>query len=343
MRKLLNTLYITSPDSYLSLDGDNIVVLLCDEEKFRIPILNVENIVCFGYRGASPALMGRCADENISLNFLKPNGEFLAKITGKTKGSVYLRMAQYKAFDDDAFCLKFAKTIIGAKLHNTRYLLERSIRDNKAEKDVSLLEELSGYIKAKIGHIDNFNSIEEVMGFEGNTAKMYFAVFANMLTQQQRDFATNERSKRPPLDYVNCMLSYLYTILGLEIQSTLETVGLDPAVGFMHALRSGRASLAQDLIEELRAYMVDRAVISLINLKQITAKDFFRKEGGAILMTDEGRKKILNAWQERKKVVITHPHLGEKIETGLIPYAQAQHLARYLRGDTEEYLPFIAK
>lgn len=343
MRKLLNTLYVTSPNSYLSLDGENIVILLEEEEKFRIPITNVESIVCFGYRGVSPALVGKCGENDIPINFLKPNGEFLGTFISKTKGSVHLRMHQYKMFDDEEFCLNFSKNIIRAKLYNTRFVLERSIRDNKQAHDVSRLKEVSEYIKTNLSRAETFNDIPQLMGFEGNAAKMYFSVFSDMLTQQRDTFFINERTKRPPLDYINCMLSYLYTILGLEIQSALETVGLDPAVGFMHALRSGRASLAQDLIEELRAYSVDRTVIGLVNLKQITAKDFFIKDGGAVLMTDDGRRKILNAWQERKKEIITHPTLSEKIEIGLIPYASAQHLARFLRGDTHEYIPFLAK
>ena len=343
MRKLLNTLYITTPKSYLSLDGENIVIFIEDEEKFRLPFVNIESIVCFGYMGASPALMGKCADDNVALNFLRPNGEFLARVTGKTKGSVYLRKNQYAYHDDKDFCLKFSKDIVSAKLCNSKFTLDKTIRDNKDKINIEKLADVSEGLKEAIKDAGNFDDKDELRGFEGANAKQYFTVFGDMILQQKEHFYFNERSKRPPLDNVNCMLSYIYTILSLEISSALETVGLDPYVGFYHELRAGRASLSVDLVEELRSYMADRFVISMINLKQINQKDFTKKEGGGILMTDDGRKKILTAWQERKKEIITHPFISEKIEIGLIPYVQAQLLARYIRGDLEEYPPFLCK
>lgn len=343
MRKLLNTLYITTPKSYLSLNGENVVVLLDDDEKFRIPFVNVEGIVCFGYMGASPALMGKCADNNVALCFLTPSGRFLARVSGKTKGSVYLRKKQYELYDDEGFCLNFAKDIVSAKIHNSRFTLEKTIRDNKDKINVTGLEMVSSELKSASGQVYSFERVDELRGFEGVQAKQYFNVFDDMLLQQKSDFFFSERSKRPPLDNVNCLLSYIYTILSFEISSALETVGLDPYVGFYHKLRSGRASLAVDLIEELRSYMVDRFVISMINLKQLTKKEFTEKEGGAVLMTDDGRRKILTCWQERKKEIITHPVIKEKIEVGLIPYVQAQLLARFIRGDLEKYQPFLCK
>ena len=343
MRKLLNTLYVTTPKSYLSLDGENIVVLLEDEEKFRLPFVNIENIICFGYMGASPALMGKCADNNIALNFLRPSGEFLARVTGKTKGSVYLRKNQYAYHDDKEKCLKISKDIVAAKLCNSKFTIDRTIRDNKEKINVEMLLNISEKLKDAIKSVDNFNNKEELRGFEGVNAKQYFNVFGDMILQQKEQFYFNERSKRPPLDNVNCMLSYIYAIISLDISAALETVGLDPYVGFYHELRAGRASLAVDLIEEFRSYMADRFVISMINLKSINQKDFVKKEGGGILMTDDGRKKILTAWQERKKEIITHPFIDEKVEIGLLPYVQAQLLARHIRGDLEEYPPFICK
>ncbi|MCL2063263.1 MAG: type I-C CRISPR-associated endonuclease Cas1c [Candidatus Cloacimonetes bacterium] len=343
MRKLLNTLYITTPHSYLSLKDETIVVLLEEDEKFRIPMLNVENIVCFGYMGASPALMGKCAENNIGLSFLKPNGEFLSRVSGKTKGSVFLRKRQYIFSDDMDFCLKFSQDIVSAKLFNQRFTLEKTIRDNKEKINTEKLEKISLELKNAVKKAYTFQNLQELRGFEGVYAKLYFSVFDDMILHQKEDFYFQERSKRPPLDLVNCVLSYLYTILSLEIMSALETVGLDPYVGFFHALRSGRASLAVDLVEEFRSYLVDRTVISMINLKQINKKDFVQKEGGAVLMTDEGRKKILTIWQEKKKEIITHPFLEEKIEIGLLPYAQAQLLARYIRGDMNEYPTFLCK
>ena len=344
MRKLLNTLYVTTPESYLSLDGENVVIRLEKEEKFRLPFINVESIVCFGFMGASPALMGKCAENNIGLCFLNPyNGKFLAKVVGKTKGNVFLRKKQYGLSNDTQFCLEFATEIVSAKIFNSRFSLERAIRDNKDKINTMQLEKSSEMLKDAIKYCYEFENIDELRGFEGVQAKLYFKAFNDMILQQKEHFYFHERTKRPPLDNINCMLSYLYTILSFDISSALETVGLDPYVGFYHTLRSGRVSLAVDLIEELRSYMVDKFVITLINLKKINHKDFIEKEGGAILMTDEGRKKILTAWQERKKEIITHPFLKEKIEIGLIPYAQAQLLARFVRGDTDEYTPFLCK
>ncbi|MBC3888188.1 type I-C CRISPR-associated endonuclease Cas1 [Acetobacterium paludosum] len=343
MKKLLNSLYITTPNSYLSLDGENLVVLLEDNEKFRLPFVNIENIICFGYMGASPALMGKCADNNISINFLKPNGEYLARIVGKTKGNVLLRKKQYTLSENEEFCLNISKNIIAAKLCNSRMTLERTIRDNFDKIDTSNLKITSNYIANNIDRIYEFNDSDQLRGFEGIIARNYFSVFSDMVLAQKKDFSMIERSKRPPLDFLNCMLSYLYTILSFEVRSALETVGLDPYVGFMHTLRPGRPSLALDLMEELRAYMVDRVVLTMINLKHITKKDFQKKEGGGVLMTDDGRKKILKCWQDRKKEIIMHPYIKEKIEIGLIPYVQAQLLGKYLREELPEYCPFLMR
>lgn len=343
MRKLLNTLYVTTPQSYLSLDGENLVVLLEDNEKFRMPFVNIEGIVCFGYMGASPALMGKCADKNISLSFLKPNGEYMGRIVGKTKGNVFLRKRQYELSDNEEFCLNLSQDIIAAKLLNSRLTLERTIRDHSEKINVERLRTTSKYIVGNINRVYELNNFDQLRGFEGIIARNYFSVFDDMILAQKKDFNMIERTKRPPLDNLNCMLSYLYTILSLEMRSALETVGLDPYVGFMHALRAGRPALALDLMEELRAYMVDRVVLTLINRKQMTKKDFFQKEGGGVLMKDEGRKKLLNAWQERKKEIITHPVLKEKVEIGLIPYVQAQLLSKHLRNELPEYIPFLMR
>lgn len=343
MRKLLNTLYITTPDSYLSLDGENIVVLLDNNEKFRLPFVNIENIICFGYMGASPALMGKCVNNDIGLSFLKPSGEFLARIIGKTKGNVLLRTRQYRMSEDKQFCLEFSSNIVASKLYNSRATLQRTIRDRISTIDTSNLEDTAEVLKKSIDKVYEIIDIDQLRGFEGINARKYFGVFNDMIICQKSDFNMIIRSKRPPLDYLNCLLSYLYTILSLEVGSALETIGFDPYVGFMHTLRPGRASLSLDMMEELRAFMVDRHVISMINLKQITKKDFIKKEGGGILLTDEGRKKVLKSWQERKKEIITHPFLNEKIEIGLIPYVQAQLLSKFMRGDLSEYNPFLIK
>ena len=341
MRKLLNTLYITTPKSYLSLDGENIVILLEEDEKFRMPFVNIESIVCFGYMGASPALMGKCAKDNVSLSFLSPSGEFLARITGKTKGNVMLRKKQYFASEDEEFCLNFSKEIVAAKIFNSRKVLERAIRENADKINTEELSNASRLLKESVEKVYEQPNKEALRGFEGASAKAYFSVFDHMILKQKKSFSFSYRSKRPPLDNVNCMLSYLYTILSLDISAALETVGIDPYVGFFHEIRAGRASLALDLMEELRAYLVDRCVLSMINLSQVNEKDFFQKEGGGVLMTDDGRKKLLTCWQERKREMIKHTVIGEKIEIGLIPYVQAQLLARYMRGDMEEYPVFL--
>jgi len=343
MRKLLNSLYITTPQSYLSLEGENIVVLLEDNEKFRMPFVNIENIVCFGYMGVSPALMGKCVENNISLSFLKPNGKFMARVVGKTKGNVLLRKQQYRLNESKDFCLEFSKNIIAAKIFNTRATLQRSIRENKNKVDTTHMEEVSGILRKNIDELYKFKDLDQVRGIEGISARKYFEVFSDMIREQKQDFSMTMRSKRPPLDFLNALLSYLYTILSLEINSALETVGLDPYVGFLHTLRPGRASLALDMVEELRAYMVDRQVVSMINLRSIQVKDFHQKEGGGVIMTEEGRKKILKNWQEKKKRIIRHPFINEKVEVGLIPYIQAQLLSQYIRGDLKEYKPFLIR
>ena len=343
MRKLLNTLYITTPKSYLSLNGENIVVLLEENEKFRMPFVNIEAIVCFGYMGASPALMGKCADNNISLSFLSPNRKFLARLTGKTKGNVHLRKKQYSISEDEDFCLKFSKDIVAAKIFNSRKMIDRCIRDNYDSMNTVKLEAVSYQLKESIESIYIQPDKDALRGLEGASAKAYFSVFDDMILKQKKDFPFDYRSKRPPLDNVNCMLSYLYTILSLEITTALETVGLDPYVGFMHELRSGRASLSLDLLEELRSYLVDRSVLAMINLIQMSGKDFNQKEGGGVLMTDDARKKLLTCWQEKKRETIKHPVIEEKIELGLLPYVQAQLLARYLRGDIEKYPIFLCR
>lgn len=317
--------------------------MLEEKEKFRIPLLNIENIVCFGYMGASPALMGKCVSNNIGVSFLKPNGEYLARVIGKTKGSVFLRKKQYKFSEDEDFCLKFSQNVLASKFYNSRHLLLRFLRDNPESKDKEEITKISDELKIGISSIYEMKDKKSLVGLEGLHAKKYFSIFDSLILHQKKHFNFSGRNKRPPLDNVNCMLSYLYTIVSLEISSALETVGLDPCVGFMHELRSGRSSLALDMIEELRAYLVDRLVLSLINLKIVNEKDFVTKEGGAVLFTNEGRKKILSAWQEKKKEIITCPVIDEKIEIGLLPYVRANLLARFLRGDMDEYPSFLPK
>ena len=343
MKKLLNTLYVTSPDSYLSLDGENVVILEHEQELGRIPLHNLEAIVSFGYRGASPALMGGCANRNISLCFLSPQGKFLARVTGGTKGNVILRKRQYEISNDARVSLEIARNFILGKVYNTRWILERATRDHSISVDVEELKLVSGFLQTSLKNIENCTDMAQLRGFEGEAASQYFRVFNQLILQQKKDFVFSSRNKRPPLDNVNAMLSFVYTLLTNMVSSALETVGLDPYVGFMHTDRPGRVSLALDMIEELRPVLADRFVLTLINKKIVIGKDFTRKEDGAVLMSDQARKNLLQEWQNKKKEVITHPYLKEKVEWGMIPFVQAMLLARYLRGDLDEYPVFFWK
>lgn len=343
MKKLLNTLYVTSENSYLALDGENIVIYEEQEERGRLPLHNLEGIVSFGYRGTSPALMGACADKNISLCYLTPQGKFLARVTGKVRGNVLLREQQYAGSKDSEIGLAIAKNCILGKVYNARWVIERALRDHPMQVDTERLKTISLQLKHSLELIQNSVSKDQLRGYEGEAASLYFSVFDELILQQKKDFFFHGRNKRPPMDNVNAMLSFVYTLLTNSITSALESVGLDPCVGYLHTERPGRASLSLDLIEELRPVLADRFVLSLINKKIVTGKNFTRKENGAVLMDNELRKKFLTEWQKKKKEVITHPYLNEKIEWGMVPYAQAMLLARYLRGDLDSYPTFLWK
>ncbi len=345
MKHLGNVLYITTPEAYLSLDGENVVVKKEDDENTsastRLPLHNLENIVCFTWQGASPALMGACAERNIGLCFLTPNGRFLARVTGKVRGNVLLRRKQFEVAEKEAQSVPIAASFLLGKISNCRRVLDRAIRDHAMLVDVESLTGASNFMKETLKAIPACKSTDDLMGFEGSAAKIYFGVFDQLILQQREDFFFKERNRRPPLDNMNSLLSFLYTLLTNECASALETVGLDPYVGFLHQDRPGRPSLALDLMEELRPVLVDRLALSLVNRKQITGKGFTQKESGGIIMDDDTRKAVLTAWQERKKEEIVHPYLKEKIPFGLIPYVQAMLLARHLRGDLDAYPPFF--
>ena len=340
MRKLLNTLYITTPEAFLSKDGLNVVVSVDKEERFRIPIMNIENIVTFGYMGASPGLMKLCTENNVSLSFMTPQGRFICRIQGPTKGNVLLRKRQYTLSEDKDMSLHLAKLFITGKLFNTRSILQRYIRDNGSDEAVEHVIKQLNWQKKRIIKAEN---IEMLRGEEGQAATTYFDVFDHLILQQKEDFAFNGRNRRPPRDEVNAMLSFVYTLIANDVASALESVGLDPYVGFMHTLRPGRTSLALDMMEELRAYLGDRLVLSMINRKQITKKDFIRQSDDSFVMTDDCRKEILSTWQKRKKETIEHPYLKENISIGLLPYAQALLMARFLREDLDDYPVFLIR
>jgi CRISPR-associated protein Cas1 len=341
MKKLLNVLYVTLPEAYLSLDGENLVVKKEESSAMRLPLHNLENVVCFSYLGASPALMGACAERNIGLCFLTPHGRFLARVSGKVKGNVLLRKRQYLISENEPESVRIASSFLIGKIANSRKVIERALRDHTLSVDTPTLTQASAALKELMRAIQDCRRLADLTGFEGSAAKIYFSVFDQLILHQQDSFYFKERSRRPPLDNLNALLSFLYTLLTSEATSALETVGLDPYVGFLHQDRPGRPSLALDLMEELRAVFADRLALSLINRKQINGKGFEQKESGGVLMDDATRKTVLTAWQERKKELIVHPYLKEKMEFGLIPYVQAQLLARYIRGDLDAYPPFF--
>ncbi|HBM74609.1 MAG TPA: subtype I-C CRISPR-associated endonuclease Cas1 [Clostridiaceae bacterium] len=343
MRKLLNTLYVTSPDSYLSLDGENIVILKDDTEAARIPLHNLESIVAFGYTGASPALMGACAKRNISLCFMKQSGRFLARVIGEVRGNVTLRKIQYRLSDSAEESTKIAKNFILGKIYNARWVIERAARDYTIRLDADKLKGVSKNLANALKSVEQSYDLGELRGVEGEAASQYFSVFDDLILQQKESFHFCNRNKRPPLDNVNAMLSFIYMLLANDVAAALETVGLDAYVGFLHRDRPGRVSLALDMMEELRPVYADRFVISLINKREINACGFSQKEDGAVSMDDDTRKTILKAWQTKKQETITHPFLQQKLEWGLVPYTQAMLLARFIRGDLDEYPPFMWK
>ncbi len=341
MRKLLNTLYVTTPESYLARDGENVVIRQNEETKFRIPIHNLEGIVSFGYCGASPSLMGFCAERGVSLTFLTEHGKFLATVQGPVKGNILLRRTQYRVADSLEESLAVSRNFILGKVANSRTVLQRASRDHEVVFDEPVVAESIDYLCNQIERIRRCSDIDKLRGIEGDSARYYFRAFDNLILHQKDTFFFNERSRRPPLDNMNALLSFLYTLLAHEVRSALESVGLDPAAGFLHRDRPGRPSLALDLMEELRPYLADRMALSLVNRKQINGLGFKQKESGGVIMEDDTRKEVITVWQKRKQEEITHPYLNEKIPVGLIPYVQALLLARYLRGDIDGYPPFI--
>src|SRR5574344_820283 len=338
MKKLLNTLYITTPESYLSKDGLNVVISVKQKEIFRIPILNIESIVTFGYMGASPGIMKLCTDYGVSLTFLSPNGRFIGRVQGGVKGNVLLRKRQYQLSDDFSFSLHLSKLFVAGKIQNYRNILRRFIRDHGNDAHI---EAAARSLENSKNEALRASDANQLRGIEGDAANSYFEVFQHLIINQKADFIFHGRSRRPPKDEINAMLSFAYTLIANDISAALETVGLDPYVGFMHTLRPGRTSLALDLMEEFRAYLGDRLVLSLINRKQICIKDFIHQGEDGIIMTDSCRKTLLSAWQSRKKEIIIHPYLNEKISIGLLPYSQAMLLSRMIRGDIEDYPVFL--
>ncbi len=341
MKKLGNVLYVTSADAFLSLDGETVVIKREEKRAMRLPLHNLEAIVCFNYPGVSPALMGACARRGIGLTFLRPSGRFLARVSGPVNGNLLLRKAQHQAAGESSKALAIAVSCVLGKVYNSRKVLERALRDHALLVDTARLKTASNFLKASLPAIREAEDLETLRGLEGSAAKQYFRVFGELILHQKDDFPFRERNRRPPRDRMNALLSFLYTLLTYEVASALEAVGLDPQLGFLHADRPGRPSLALDLMEELRPVLADRLALTLVNRKQVRGKGFLIKESGGVLMDDETRKKVITAWQERKRDEITHPFLKERIPLGLLPHVQAQLLSRYLRGDLDAYPPFF--
>jgi len=343
MKKHLNTLYVTTQGAYLSKEGETVVVKVEGDIHLRIPIHTLRGIVCFGNVSCSPFLMGFCAKNDVAISFLSEHGRFLAKVQGPVSGNVLLRREQYRRADDLVFSAEVAKSILTGKIANCRAVLQRALRDhadkiNEGEMRTAVLR-----LNRQLDLVKQAFSLDTLRGIEGDSAHIYFNVFDHLIVAQKDRFSFLERNRRPPLDNVNCLLSFIYTLLMHDVRSALEAVGLDPAVGFLHRDRPGRPGLALDVMEEFRPYIADRLTLSLINLQQVQGKGFKSVETGAVTMDDEARKIVLVAYQERKQEEITHPFLGEKIKVGMLFHVQAQLMARYLRGDLDGYPPFIWK
>jgi CRISPR-associated protein Cas1 len=337
LRKLLNTLYVTIPHAYLSKDGETVLVRVEQETLLRVPIHTLEGIVCVGLVSISPALMGFCAESRVGVSFLTEHGRFLARIQGPIHGNVLLRREQYRRADDESASAALARAYLLAKVANCRTSVLRAAREHpSATLDCACLQ-----LAQSLRLLERPASLDALRGVEGDAARTYFSVFDELILHQKVDFFFRERSRRPPLDNMNALLSFLYVMLAHDLSSALETVGLDPAVGFLHRDRPGRAGLALDLMEELRPVLSDRLAISLVNRRQVAGNGFTRSESGGVTMSDATRKDVLIAWQSRKKEEILHPFLNERIPLGLIPYAQALLLARHLRGDLDAYPSFF--
>jgi len=343
MRRLLNTLYIFTEDMYLSLDGENVVAKRNGKEVSRVPLHTIESIYSFSYMGASPALMGSCAERGIELAFFDRRGRFLVDSQGEASGNVLLRKAQYRASFDEDKSLALAKNFILGKVFNSRWVLERATRDHGLRIDVGLVKQASERLATSLTEIRACKSLDSLRGIEGDAAAVYFSVFDELILNTNDMFVFHGRNRRPPRDAVNAMLSLFYTVLSLDCSAALRGVGLDPFVGFLHTDRPGRRSLALDCMEEFRPILVDRFVLTAINNRTVNDKSFTVRETGEVSLNDKGRRSLFEYWQKRKKETITHPFLKEKMPRGVCPYVQAQLLAKAIRGQLDEYPPFLWK
>jgi CRISPR-associated protein Cas1 len=343
MKKHLNTLFVTTQGAYLSKEGETVVVKVGGEVRLRVPVHTVGGIVCFGNVSCSPFLMGFCAENNVAISYLTEHGRFLARVQGPVSGNVLLRREQYRKADDQKFSGEVAKFVLTGKVANCRTVLQRALRDHADKINEQEVRNAAARLSHLIEMLNQEQTLDVLRGIEGDSAHIYFSVFDHLIVAQKDTFRFDERNRRPPLDNVNCLLSFIYTLLMHDVRSALETVGLDPAVGFLHRDRPGRPGLALDLMEEFRPFIGDRLALSLINLQQVQERSFKKMESGAVVMNDDDRKTVLVAYQERKQEEILHPFLDEKVTLGMLSHVQAMLMARYLRGDMDGYPPFIWK
>lgn len=341
MKKLLNTLFVMTPNSYLHKEGETVVVKNGDEVKLRIPIHALGGIVCFGQISMSPYLMAACAENHTSVSFLTETGRFLASVQGKISGNILLRREQYRKADDLVSCAGISKSVLSGKLANSRMVIRRALRDHPEKVDKEALSRASDRLSAGLDAILKADNVDRMRGIEGESANAYFEVFDYLLVSRKEDFRFNGRNRRPPLDNVNSLLSFVYTLMAHDARSALETVGLDSCAGFLHRDRPGRPGLALDLMEEFRAVIGDRLVLNLINREQVKSKGFTKSESGAVLMDDETRKEVISAYQKRKQDEVYHPFFRENVKIGLLFYTQALLLARHIRGDIDGYPVFF--
>lgn len=344
MKMHLNTLYVQTPGAYLGKDGETVRVKVENQVKLTVPVHHLQGIVCFGRVSVSPALIAMCSERDVSISFLTEQGRYQARVVPAITGNVLLRRQQYRLADSPASCLKIAQCVVAAKIQNCRVLLLRAARDSDAAAEkADALRKAADRMACSIDTLAKAESLDSVRGCEGESARVYFEVFNHMIRCNHEVFFMRERSRRPPLDPLNALLSFLYSVLTHDMAGAVEAVGLDPAVGFLHTDRPGRLSLALDLVEEFRPLLADRLVLSLINLRQVRPDGFQTQPGGAVIMDDATRKTVLTALTQRKREEVLHPLLEDQVTIGLLPHIQARLLARHIRGETEEYPALVLK
>jgi len=341
MKKYLNTLFVNTQGAYIFHEGEAVVIRVNSEDVLRVPVHLIEGLVCFGNVAITSPLLALCGRHGVTVSLLSENGRFLARVRSGVKGNVLLRRAQYRMADDLTKRVELARGFILGKLANSKTILQRAARDHGDKGGGEALSHAGGMLSSFIEAARRETDIEALRGIEGEAARIYFEVFNHAITAQKENFFLHSRNRRPPLDNMNALLSFAYTLMVHDAESALEAIGLDPQVGFLHAERPGRPSLALDLIEELRSVIADRLALTLVNLKQVQAQGFRTTESGGIIMDDKTRKIVIMAYQKRKKEEITHPFLEENVPIGLLLHVQALLLARFIRGDLDAYPPFL--